>query len=109
MLDIFLLTNLELNTYCPCQQLGCGEIMFNALGGLCTGSSSVSLGRIVTAESYSLLYSFQSPRGSPSSSYEGAVCAVFKMVLQPNTCELTIQHLALARESMSTGLEIYLH
>lgn len=71
--------------------------MFNALQGLCTGSFSMSLGLIVTAESYSLLYSIQSPCGS-SSPYEGAVCVVFKMVLQPYTCKLITQHLALAQK-----------
>lgn len=90
-----MLTDLELSENCICQQLGCGEIMFNALQGLCTSSSTVSLGLIVAAESYSLLYSFQSPGGS-SSPYEGAACVVFKMVLQPNTCKLIIQCLALA-------------
>lgn len=74
-----------------CLQLGCGEIMFNELRGLCTGSDSLSLGLIVTAWIYCLLYSFQSPCGS---SYEGAVYVVFKMVLQLNTCKLMIWNLA---------------
>lgn len=69
--------------------------MFNAFQGLCTSSSSDSRGLIVTAESYSLLYSFQSPCGFSSSLYEGAVCGVFKMVLQSNTCKLLIQCIAL--------------
>ncbi len=78
--------------------------MFNALQGLCTGSSSVSLGLIVTAESYSLLYSIQSPCGS-SSPYEGAVCVVFKMALQPNTCKLIIH--CFAQKNASTCVEIF--
>lgn len=64
----------------------------------CVPAAPVSPGLIVTAESSSLLYSFQSPCGS-SSPDEGAACVVFKMVLQPNTCELII-------ETTSTGLEI---
>lgn len=45
---------------------------------------------LLLQKSYSLLYSFQSPCGS-SFPYEGAMCVVFKMVLQPDTWKLIIQ------------------
>lgn len=48
--------------------------MFYALQGLCTSSSSVSLGLIVTAESYSLLYSF--PLWIFFSLWGGGVCCL---------------------------------
>lgn len=83
---------------CIRQQLGCGKIMFNALQGLCVPAAPLFAWALLLLQKATVYCISFNPLVDLLFLIMGAVCVVFKMVLQPNTCKLRIQCLALAQK-----------
>lgn len=74
----------ELSMCCSCQQLGRGRIMFYVLPALCSSSSSVMLGHIVTAEKQPIVFVSHVDDVLLMRGWH----VMFKMVQQQNICKL---------------------
>lgn len=81
----------ELSMCCSCQQLGRGRIMFYALPVLCSSSSSVMLGHIVTAENLAIVFVSHVDDVLLMRGWH----VMFKMVLQHDICKLWMHWYAL--------------